>query len=174
MSPAVGCSHFEAANPPDERVGILYYGLKTAAMPSTTRGPFPLECRDEPYERLKPYHPWQVPDPQLVPGTFGNTSDVGRGKWRLPGSRNASSVVNFWTMGFSPMFLNYSNPIVKNLDKTNWDDTWVVYPAEDFTNKDWVYLVITGVKTVPNIAINQTASAHPVSLNPASERVFDK
>ncbi|WEW59691.1 hypothetical protein PRK78_005171 [Emydomyces testavorans] len=153
VTPTKGCFNFEANNPPDEKLGILYYGQRTDASPTSTGGSFSNQCRDEPFERLEPYHPWQIPDPQLAPDMFDASSDIELGKWRLPGRPNNASEVRFWAVGPAPMYLNYSEPMAKNLDKASWDDTWVVYPSEEHMHNDWVYLLITGLQNLTSCAV---------------------
>ncbi|KAI1977262.1 hypothetical protein LOZ53_002108 [Ophidiomyces ophidiicola] len=165
LTPTTGCSVFEANNPPDEKVGILYYERRTTTMPTSTGQGFPAACRDEPFERLKPYHPWQVPDPQVAPTPLSASNDIGLGKWRMPGRPGTGPEVNFWAIGPSPMYLNYSQPMVKSLDRSTWDDTWVVYPSEEHTSNDWVYLLITGLKSLTAKVGVQIPAAHPIHLH---------
>ncbi|EEP77436.1 potential laccase [Uncinocarpus reesii 1704] len=161
--PTTGCSRFETDNPPDERTGILYYGERSSTLPTSTRHQFPLDCRDEPFDRLKPYHPWQVPDPMLDASIFDTSMDVQRGTWVMPERPSNASKVSFWKAGPSSMYLNYSQPMVKSLDRTSWDDTWVVYPSEDHTLDSWVYLLVTGFKESGNDG--QARVAHPMHFH---------
>lgn len=110
---------------------------------------------------------WDIPDPKLgLPGIFETTGDVGLNTWRLPGRPESENLVSNWAVGPSPMYINFSDPMVKNIDKDKWDDTWVVYPTEEHVVNKWVYLVITGMKT-SNFKI-QVQAAHPVSAPPSN------
>lgn len=61
--PAINCQNFELGGIPDERQGIVYYGDKRTAYPTTPRGPFSIACRDEDPALLKPVLKWTVPKP---------------------------------------------------------------------------------------------------------------
>ena len=50
-----------------------------------------------------------------------------------------------WTLGPQPMWLNFSDPTVLNLDRRpeDFDPRYVVIP-EDYPADSWVYLLIVG------------------------------
>lgn len=64
--PAKDCSNFELGGVPDERQGILYYGKHRSAYPTTPRGNFSIDCRDEDPKKLSPILPWRVQKPKAV------------------------------------------------------------------------------------------------------------
>ena len=161
-TPANGCSKFAPGRGTDDRTGVIYYNKDDGVSPTTEIGAFSLDCRDEPPEKLVPKVKWTVPDPGLnMVGAFENPADVQLGKWHRPGYPDTDNLVSNWEFGPSPMWINYSEPIIKNLDKESFPSTWVVYPADDYVNDKWVYLVITGKKLKP--LSSQVAVAHPVS-----------
>ena len=52
-----------------------------------------------------------------------------------------------WDLGSHPLWLNFSNPTIKNVAKKHddgftWDPEWVVVP-QNYKEDDWVYLVVT-------------------------------
>ncbi|EFR05270.1 laccase [Nannizzia gypsea CBS 118893] len=163
-TPTKGCSKFAEGRGTDDRTGVIYYDRDDGISPNTERGAFSLDCRDEPLENLVPKVKWTVPDPGLdVAGAFEKSADVQLGKWRRPGYPETNSLVSNWEFGPVPMWINYSEPIIKNLDKEEFPSTWVVYPAEDHLINKWVYLVITGKKLDP--ISTQVAVAHPIHLH---------
>ncbi|KAK2855717.1 hypothetical protein FQN49_004913 [Arthroderma sp. PD_2] len=164
-TPATGCAEFNDGRGTDDRTGAFYYDRDDGVAPSTDRGDFSLECRDEPLEKLKPMVEWTVPDPglNLPGGDFEKSVDVELNKWKRPGHSASDSLVSNWEFGPSPMWINYSEPIIKNLDKEHFPATWVVYPADDHLTNKWVYLVITGKKL--KALESQVAVAHPIHLH---------
>lgn len=75
-----------------------------------------------------------------------------------------------WDLGSNPLWLNFSNPTIKNVAKKHadgfaWDPEWVIVP-QNYKEDDWVYLVVTATgfpfgkpnrKFVP--------AAHPVCIS---------
>ena len=61
--PATGCQTFQLGGIPDERQGIVYYKKGSTAYPFTARGGYSIACSDEPYDKLRPFVPWQVAKP---------------------------------------------------------------------------------------------------------------
>ncbi|KAM5469654.1 hypothetical protein MauCBS54593_004208 [Microsporum audouinii] len=160
-----GCSRFRKDHVPDERMGALYYGKKTDDLPKSEGGGYDISCRDEPYERLKPIQKWNVPDPLLAPELMTKTQKIGIDVWNPPGRpTNAPKIAN-WGIGPQPMWLNYSKPIVKNMNIEDWPETWTVYPAHDYTHEQWVYLVVTGQEKQDGLARTQAPNAHPLHFH---------
>lgn len=157
-----GCSRFRKDHVPDERMGALYYGKKTNVLPKSEGGGYDISCRDEPYERLKPIQKWTVPDPLLAPDLMTKTQKIGIDIWNPPGRPADAPKIANWGVGPQPMWLNYSKPIVKNMDIEDWPETWTVYPANDYTHEQWVYLVVTGQEKQAELARTQAPNAHPV------------
>ena len=73
-----------------------------------------------------------------------------------------------WDLGRAPLWLNFSNPTIKNLHRkpgSTWDPELVVVP-QNYGEDDWVYLIVTATgfpwgapkrKFVP--------AAHPVKIS---------
>lgn len=60
-SPPLDVPLFSWGGIPDERQGILYYKKGSQTYPNTPRSSkIPLNCRDEPYNKLTPVLPWTV------------------------------------------------------------------------------------------------------------------
>ncbi|OAL67389.1 multicopper oxidase [Trichophyton rubrum] len=160
-----GCSRFRKDHVPDERMGALYYGKKTNVLPKSEGGGYDISCRDEPYERLKPIQKWTVPDPLLAPDLMTKTQKIGIDIWNPPGRPADAPKIANWGVGPQPMWLNYSKPIVKNMDIEDWPETWTVYPANDYTHEQWVYLVVTGQEKQAELARTQAPNAHPLHFH---------
>ncbi|EGD93868.1 multicopper oxidase [Trichophyton tonsurans CBS 112818] len=160
-----GCSRFRKDHVPDERMGALYYEKKTNVLPKSEGGGYDISCRDEPYERLKPIQKWTVPDPLLAPDLMTKTQKIGIDIWNPPGRPADAPKIANWGVGPQPMWLNYSKPIVKNMDIEDWPETWTVYPANDYTHEQWVYLVVTGQEKQAELARTQAPNAHPLHFH---------
>lgn len=164
--PATNCSNFLRGGTPDERQGILRYSNDSTAIPTTERGAFSIECRDEPYEKLVPYHPWNVSfiggdDDVLQRKPF----EIGLEVPTFPNGRPQPGDLFYrWSMGKDPMWLNFSDPTVLNLDKKTFPAEKVVIP-KDYPEGSWVYMVITSFP--PEVLEDKdrvfVAAAHPVS-----------
>lgn len=156
-------------NIPDERQGILNYHNGSEVIPRTERGNFSIVCRDENYDQLIPYHPWDVKLNYKNDGFLDRTPfEVGLEEPKYPDGRpNASDLFYRWSMGKKPMYLNFSDPTINNLRKnaSEFPLEKVVIP-EELEKDAWVYMVITG-----NITKNEqqdvdrkfVPGAHPVS-----------
>lgn len=169
---ANSCHNFMLGGIPDERQGIVAYQKGSQIIPRTERGDFSIECRDELYDQLVPYHPWQV---YLVGGKNGNKGFLNRLPFEVgidqplpPNGRPLESDLFFrWSMGQKPMFLNFSDPTINNLhkDPRQFPAEKVVIP-KDYPEGHWIYLVITGnVTKGEEKSVNRSfvPAAHPVS-----------
>ncbi|KAM0289640.1 hypothetical protein ACHAO9_005929 [Fusarium lateritium] len=152
-----------------ERNGILRYNHSDTAKP--TSQPWvniSLDCSDETYTSLKPKLPWYV-----GPAANGITSEAGE-QFNVTFDLNAKTRPEFQTEyplatfglqrpgepGFRPLQINYSDPVMMHLDESHdsYPPKWVVIP-EDYTEKQWVYLVLTmDVNSSPT-------NAHPIHLH---------
>ncbi|KAL3293675.1 laccase 2 [Colletotrichum asianum] len=160
MVPAHGCKGFEQGNEPDERQGILRYNASSTSVPTTFRTNYSLACRDEHYDDLKPILRWDIQKVELDPPSMyyniGKQNELER-----PALMNNFS---WWSFGKDPLWLNFSNPTILNLDNTTWDKDYVVV-TED--KKDaWVYLVITAPEKSPKGSPRSFFPvAHPMHLH---------
>lgn len=179
--PATDCHNFMLGNIPDERQGIISYRNNSQIIPRTGRGNFSIVCRDELYEQLVPYHPWQV---YLVGGQNGNKDFLDRVPFEVgidnplpPNGRPLEDDLFYrWSMGRKPMFLNFSDPTINNLHKnaSQFRDEKVVIP-KDYPEGHWIYMVITGNVTKgeeQDISRRFVPSAHPVSHSPTFPTPF--
>lgn len=167
--PANGCEKFLLGGKPDERQGIIRYenphdrSPLDPSVPTTGRRNFSLQCRDEEFENLKPWRKWyvggneknEIPDKR----TFRTGTQIQEG---VP-----TSIDKFakWAIGSEPMYLNFSNPTILELNKTanSWASTRVVIP-ENAPENTWVYLAIISDEVHrlvgPRLVV---PAAHPVS-----------
>ena len=188
--PATDCSNFQLGGIPDERQGIVHYKENSTAYPFTARGGYSIACRDEPFDKLRPFVPWQVAPPsnpskpKRMPVTITyadmetdpvRDQDIfGVGVDR-PGPGEGQPLPNDsffrWAIGPRPLYLNLSEPTILNLENQQWNPDYVVIP-KDFPEDSWVYLIIYGNATgVPSGARLTIPAAHPVSLIRPSQAV---
>lgn len=160
---------------PDERQGIVSYRNNSQIIPRTERGNFSIVCRDELYDQLKPYRPWQVYLVDDENGKHGNKDFLNRVPFEVgideplpPDGRPLESDLFYrWSMGRKPMFLNFSDPTINNLHKnaSQFPAEKVVIP-KDYPKGHWIYMVITGNVTKgeeQEISRKFVPSSHPVS-----------
>ena len=177
--PAEGCSKFVEGGKPDERQGILSYNDKEA-IPTTARiEKMDLKCRDEQFEKLRPWLKWNIPpvthhQEELL---RSKTLEVGWKKSETPRPQMTDKFTR-WAMGDEPMFLNFSNPTILNLDNLENLERSATYKElavenlanhtnSNLTEHSWVYMIITGMyengTSQRDLKRNFTPSAHPVS-----------
>ncbi|MCJ1467290.1 hypothetical protein MMC07_005914 [Pseudocyphellaria aurata] len=145
--PATGCSGFPAGGSPDERQGIIHYGNQPRILPTSQRNNYTswsLACRDEPYDKLVPIIPWTIGSASNThEGQFGDLFGVGL---QRPdpgqGKPQPNDSFNHWALGANPLYLNFSNPTILNLNNKTFNPDYVVIP-EDYPEGSWVYLLIT-------------------------------
>ncbi|KAL8637645.1 MAG: hypothetical protein Q9228_005105 [Teloschistes exilis] len=167
--PASGCSNFPRGSTPDERQGILYYKNGTTEYPETGRGGFNITCSDEPYDKLVPVLPWQVPSPPdpSINGT-GDRFQVGLDA-PAPGQGHPLPNDPFrrWAIGPHPLYLNFSDPTILNLTATNYTADYVVIP-QAVPKGAWIYMIIYGNATGTGAPVGsrlQASVAHPLHLH---------
>ncbi|KAL8709877.1 MAG: hypothetical protein Q9220_005493 [cf. Caloplaca sp. 1 TL-2023] len=165
--PAPGCANFQPAGVPDERQGIVYYKKGSTAYPFTQNGTYDVNCRDEPYVKLRPIIPWQVPAPaNIQPAINDELFEVG-GVNPVPGQGHPlpSDLFFRWAIGPRNLYLNYSEPTIMNLNNKQWNPDYVVIP-KDYPEGSWVYMVIYGNTSDVQPTGRQTIpAAHPIHLH---------
>ncbi|KAF4445755.1 hypothetical protein F53441_10504 [Fusarium austroafricanum] len=153
-----------------ERTGILRYNHSDTALPSSQPWVnISKACSDETYTSLRPKIPWYIgpaANAQSVDETgeqFNVTFDP-NAKNRPP-FKEEYPLATFGlqkpgTPGFMPLQINYSNPVMMHLNESRktYPEKWVVVP-EDYTEKEWVYLVIT------MDSASEATRAHPIHLH---------
>ncbi|KAL9100135.1 MAG: hypothetical protein Q9163_004451 [Psora crenata] len=161
--PAEGCSGF--ATQPDNRTGIIRYDARSTNDPDSTINDFPTACSDEPYESLVPKLRWQVGPPANEEATNGSYQ-VGRITVSGP-PYHPDQTMSRWTAYKNPLWLNYSEPTVDNIDPA--DQTWPDYldvVTQDQPDDSWIYLVISANSDKKqNSHIDFYPAAHPIHLH---------
>lgn len=143
-----------------ERTGIVRYNSKSTSDPTSKPWPnMPMACSDEPYHLLKPKIPWFVGEAANSVERFTLESDFSSNNKPYPLAKFALDPES--ATGFTPLQINYSEPIIQHLDDFSgkWPQQWVVIP-EDFNSSSWVYLLLTGSKSA-----GITRGAHPIHLH---------
>ncbi|KAF2205521.1 hypothetical protein GQ43DRAFT_362220, partial [Delitschia confertaspora ATCC 74209] len=143
-----------------QRTGIISYSDSTSTEdPNTSRHrDMKTGCDDESQTHVhEPLLRWQVTEPQ---------NDVSRNTYSA-GLENNEKFHGFfrWDIMDTPMWLNFSNPTILNLDNTTWSPEYAVVDYNYHDEKKFVYMVITsgggsrlGDKT-------KTALPHPMHLH---------
>ncbi|KAK2732340.1 hypothetical protein FQN57_002941 [Myotisia sp. PD_48] len=160
------CNAFRGGKP-DDRTGILYYGSNTGALPTTDRVPgFNISCRDEPFENLVPVVEWTVPDPNIDAAKFEKAFELDLGNF-VPPDRGSESIAGWAinsTTSQSPMWLNYSRPIVKHLNEP-FPKTWVVHSADDYKQGNWIYLMMASGNIPGTSLLAPLPLFHPIHFH---------
>ena len=160
---------------PDERQGILSYN-NTKAIPTTARANINTTCRDEPFELLQPWLYWdiKVPDQNETDKMVNNSFEIGTEIPKPPDGRPfPCDRFARWSMGKEPMYLNFSDPTILNLqgDPRSFPDRKVVvdFPQDQWAHPEdsWVYMIITGMyhndSRPRDLDRRFIPAAHPVS-----------
>ncbi|KAL4728117.1 hypothetical protein ACLX1H_004852 [Fusarium chlamydosporum] len=161
---ADGCKAFEPGNEPDERQGILRYNASSTLVPTTFRPAYNTACRDENYTKLNPIFPWKVKPVELdyKKAQF----DIGLKKYEDRPEKGDG--FQWWAFGENPLWLNFSNPTILNLNNETWDPNYAVDLVVPDSKKDeWVYIAITAppapLVNKPNRVFAPVA--HPLHLH---------
>jgi hypothetical protein len=140
----VGCGTTKDTTRVDgyEKTGILRYDASSASIPKTREWPkIAKKCSDETFTSLKPKVPWFVG--KAKNGKIGEQFNLTLYQEKLFGPRPyplaTFSLEPEKASGFTPLQINYSDPIFLHLDdfSGNWPKPWVVVP-EDYGSTDWV------------------------------------
>jgi hypothetical protein len=105
------------------------YGLKYHAI-----GALP-ECADEPPTDSHPIVPWTV-------GSPADTQDL-----RVGVDLNRPHGFIRWEVGGEPLWLDWANPTISNLDNTTWNPEYDVFVEN--LDDEWVYFIIQGTFIPP-------------------------
>ena len=150
------------------QTGILRYNADSKDKPTSKKWDgISFACSDETYTSLRPVLPWIVEDPiNKVAGDIGfqHVAVVGKGPddHPYPAARLAFQNVTGQVSDFKPLQINFSDPVLLNLDNpyNTPNKLWEIYPQGRNGKADWVWLAIT----VDTIKKTDT-KAHPVSVS---------
>ncbi|KAK4187325.1 putative laccase [Podospora australis] len=151
-----------------ERTGILRYNKDSKSKPqSNPWNGISLACSDETYTSLRPVLPWIVGDPinnVSTPSSLQHV-EVVRGSNDIPNFPAAEMAFKNSTgdkLPFTPLQVNFSDPIFLNLDNTAnpWNPLWEVFPEGRNGQDDWVWLAIT-----VDTEMQTDVEAHPIHLH---------
>ncbi|KAL1636233.1 hypothetical protein SLS56_001212 [Neofusicoccum ribis] len=148
-----GCGN--ATDKHGDITGILRYDTRSTALPTSTRNDYPSDCHDEPYESLTPIVPWTV-DPHPQNDVHNNTYEAGV-------SETPFHKAFRWDLTDTPLWLDFSNPTILNLENTTWNPEYAVI---DYNyDRGYVYLVITA--NLERLGENKTEipAGHPIHLH---------
>lgn len=145
-----------------EQSGIISYGDEsTDVLPTTTRHDNPVGCADEPYASITPIVPWTVSEPQnnIADNTYEAGLDLtNTNKWHGAFFR--------WSITDTPLWLDFSNPLINNLDNTTFNPEYAVVDYDYKDGEKMVYMIITAgnLKTNPG-PITKIGAHHPIHLH---------
>ncbi|KAI1206116.1 multicopper oxidase-domain-containing protein [Annulohypoxylon truncatum] len=139
-------------------------------MPNTFREDYSLACRDENYERLEPIYKWNIPEVNLT-ALDAEQPPYDIGLQNEPDRPAPADNFLFWSFGKNPLWLNFSNPTILNLNNASFDPDYVIV-YDNTTENDpnnpsrWVYMVITAPDT-SQVDSKKTfvPAAHPLHLH---------
>ncbi|KAI9892924.1 MAG: hypothetical protein M1814_001083 [Vezdaea aestivalis] len=160
--PAEGCSDFDGT--PDVRTGVIRYDARSTEDPPEAPNTFPLECSDEPYDKLKPVLKWKV-DPPTEKSNLG---------FYAVGLQNTSGFpynpespwFNRWTAYLAPLWLNFSHPTINNLAPPGGQyPGYLDVTSSNHTEGSWVYMVISGRPIKNTTGVIFPPAAHPIHLH---------
>ncbi|KAK3314821.1 multicopper oxidase-domain-containing protein [Apodospora peruviana] len=146
-----------------EETGILRYNSSSKALPQSQAWyNMSMACSDETYSSLVPILPWKIGNPanagqehDVVVDVKANRTENGPfGIFSLEPTTFGSKNI--------PLRIDFGDPTFLHLNKTgsDWPKKWIVVP-ENYTDKDWVYLVIAGDRK----SSYESAGAHPIHLH---------
>ncbi|CAJ2512223.1 Uu.00g052380.m01.CDS01 [Anthostomella pinea] len=161
---ANGCGEFQTDSfPGSERSGIIRYDDTSTAEPTSLPWNVSKHCSDETYTSLRPVVPWQV-------GAAANGENGQEFNVNFDGSAFKTPIFPLAVFALdpqgvgpgsnTPFQVNFSQPVFFEFNNTSgvWPKQWVIVP-EDYTENDWVVLVIDGTGT------QSIALAHPIHLH---------
>lgn len=162
--PGVGASKSETYM----QTGILRYNADSTDKPTSKAwNGISFACSDETYTSLRPVLPWIVEDPinEVTGGVGFQQMAVVQGSPSnntFPVARLAFQNVTGQVSDFTPLQINFSDPVFLNLDNpyNTPNRLWEIYPEGRNGQADWVWLAIT----VDTIKGTET-KAHPVSVS---------
>lgn len=153
-----------------EETGIIQYSplrpLRPERLPETVSTNDREACRDEPTELLRPIVRWNASDLRnsrenfTFDAAFDNVTNHGAFRWEL---------------SEKPMFLNYSAPIILNIDDNSYLNNSDI-ASVNYTNHAWndgfVYLVITAGNVLSLPGKTGVPAAHPIHLHVRSVNII--
>lgn len=98
--------------------GILRYDSHSTALPTSSKNDYPSDCHDEPQELLHPILPWTV-DPHPQNDVHNNTYEAGISEVQFHKAFR-------WDLTDTPMWLDFGNPTILNLQNTSWNPEYAV------------------------------------------------
>ncbi|KAL1630095.1 hypothetical protein SLS54_000955 [Diplodia seriata] len=148
-----GCGNVTDRN--GDVTGILRYDASSTALPTSSKNEYESDCHDEPKELLVPILPWMV-DPHPQNDVHNNTYEAGITEVQY---HNAFR----WDLTDTPMWLDFSNPTILNLENTTWNPEYAVI---DYNyDRGFVYLVITGNLDRLGGGKTEVPAGHPIHLH---------
>ncbi|KAF2089865.1 multicopper oxidase [Saccharata proteae CBS 121410] len=135
--------------------GIVRYDSSSTALPTTVANDYPSDCHDEPADLLVPVLPWHVDSHPQNTNISNDTFEVGLSKLKYHGYIR-------WEVGSVPLWLDFGNPTILNLENTTWNPEYDI--VEYDYNQGFVYLIISA--NLPTLNTTRPVPAgHPIHLH---------
>lgn len=119
-----GCSAFNIN--PVNTTAILHYEGGNNTVPDTNdfiRDIDSVVCRDEPSENLVPVVPWTIN--RISANNFTDTFELGFEK-NVDPSKFSGHPYAHWVLNKSPLWVNFSDPTLLQLDQSSWSPDLVL------------------------------------------------
>lgn len=113
---ATGCGNIEQDN---ETTGIIRYNPQSRSKPTTSAQHNRIACADEPAESLSPIVEWNVDTMPENTNVDDYTFEAGFGK-------NKSHGFIRWELTNTPLWLDFSNPTILNLENRTFNPEYAV------------------------------------------------
>ncbi|OXV10631.1 hypothetical protein Egran_01608 [Elaphomyces granulatus] len=175
--PARKCSKFYCG--PDEQMGIVRYNESNMKNPITEPFLFGASCADEPYPSLKPKVKWTVKPPANKDVTNEEITN-GEPKFDITDKNYEFDVslhniggapyfpsknLSRWDIHLAPFRINFSEPTILNLSRTDYPKHLSVVTA-DARKDQWIWLVISAPSGIPSDGGRRfIPAAHPMHLH---------
>ncbi|CAM1509014.1 Fc.00g027530.m01.CDS01 [Cosmosporella sp. VM-42] len=164
------CTSLKIPGPGYEETGILRYNKSSTDMPrSLPWVNISKACSDETYTSLRPKIPWFVgpaanarydDDFEQFNVTLNTAAANTPPFVHYPMAKFSLEKASDSNVDFRPLQIDYGNPTIMHLNESVDDlpSKWVVIP-EDYTEDQWIYLVLT----MDNTSV--ITAAHPIHLH---------
>ncbi|KAH7121144.1 multicopper oxidase [Dendryphion nanum] len=141
--------------------GILSYSDSGTGDPTTSASSGSISCDDEPASKLVPVVKWKLNDNNPQNNPLDNTYETGIEDARF--HNNATR----WSITDTPLWLDWSNPLVFNLGNSSWNPEYGVVSYNYNKVDGLVYLVINSGNLSPPLhkPVKGASPAHPIHLH---------
>lgn len=123
------CATFQQGNPPDQRTGIIRYDPSSTALPLDLNPLTDTTCADVSTELLNPIVPWcvdQHPQNNVTEDTYEAAVQTAVPDQPDQQLGPPGHPYKHWFLGDRPMWLNFSEPTILNVDESIANENYTV------------------------------------------------